>query len=85
MEEDDLEALDNVAHGPCACGYKWPSCVLPTHALVLDALAECLDKAEQHLSAFSTALSTIRLNSRSAIVSLVRTRSQNKAKESCND
>ena len=68
-KEDDPNALYQVAQGPCACGYSWPACARPSHALALDALAECLDKAEQHLSAFSTALSVVRLDPTSPMVS----------------
>ncbi len=75
--EDDPDALYLVSQGPCACGYAWPGCAYPLHAVALDALAECLEKAGQHLSAFSTALSIIRLNPISSVVSFVWTRRQN--------
>ncbi len=66
----DPEALRQVARGPCACGYSWPACSRPMHVMAQDALAECLEKADQHVSAFSTALSTVRLDPASAVVSL---------------
>ncbi|KAK4241638.1 hypothetical protein C8A03DRAFT_30221 [Achaetomium macrosporum] len=67
VRSDDCGALYRVAKGPCACGYSWPSCIRPEHAIALDALAECLDKAGQHVSAFSTALGIIRLDPASAV------------------
>ncbi|KAK3904146.1 hypothetical protein C8A05DRAFT_42725 [Staphylotrichum tortipilum] len=66
-KEDHPDALYQVAKCPCACGYSWPACPRLSHASALDTLVECLDKAEQHLSAFSTALSVIRLDPTSAI------------------
>ncbi|GAB1313877.1 hypothetical protein MFIFM68171_04087 [Madurella fahalii] len=63
----DPDALYQVAKGPCACGYTWPSCTRPLHIQALDALAECLEKAKQHTSALSTALSIIRLDPASAV------------------
>jgi hypothetical protein len=66
---NDPEALRQVAQSPCACGYSWPACSRPLHVPALDALAECLEKAGQHVSAFSTALSIVRLDPASAVVS----------------
>lgn len=67
---EDRDALYQVANRPCACGYAWPSCTGAPHVLALDALAECLYKAEQHVAAFSTALGIIRLDPASAVVSI---------------
>ncbi|KAL2175794.1 uncharacterized protein P884DRAFT_205071 [Thermothelomyces heterothallicus CBS 202.75] len=67
LKSNDPDALYQVAKGPCTCGYPWPSCSIPTHAVALDALADCLFKAEQHTAALSTALATIRLDPTSAV------------------
>ncbi|KAK4153205.1 hypothetical protein C8A00DRAFT_43831 [Chaetomidium leptoderma] len=67
VNSKDADALYKVAKIPCACGYSWPSCVRPLHMMALDALAECLDKAEQHTSAISTSLAMIRLDPASAV------------------
>ncbi|KAK3309131.1 uncharacterized protein B0T15DRAFT_509519 [Chaetomium strumarium] len=67
VRSDNPGALYEVAKRPCACGYSWPSCTRIEHAIALDALAECLTKAGQHVSAFSTALSIIRLDPASAV------------------
>ncbi|KAL1842012.1 hypothetical protein VTJ49DRAFT_6178 [Mycothermus thermophilus] len=67
LENPNLDILYEVAQAPCPCGYIWPSCTRPQHAVALDALAECLDKAGQHVSAFSTALSIVRLDPTSAV------------------
>ncbi|KAL2018009.1 hypothetical protein VTK56DRAFT_1389 [Thermocarpiscus australiensis] len=60
--QGDPDTLYRVAQSPCACGYSWPSCTQHLHALALDTLAACLQRAEQYVSAFSTALSVIRLD-----------------------
>lgn len=70
VKADDPDALRQVAKGPCTCGYLWPSCSNPLHALALDQLASCLDKAKQYTAALSTALSIVRLDPTSAVVSL---------------
>ncbi|KAH6844995.1 hypothetical protein B0I37DRAFT_173400 [Chaetomium sp. MPI-CAGE-AT-0009] len=67
VNSDDPYALYEVANGPCTCGYRWPSCTRQLHAVALDALADCLDKAEQYIAAFATALATIRLDPASAV------------------
>ncbi|KAK4122508.1 hypothetical protein N657DRAFT_622045 [Parathielavia appendiculata] len=67
IKSKDADALYRVSKVPCACGYVWPSCSHQAHLLALDALAECLEKAEQHVSAFSTALTMIRLDPTSAV------------------
>lgn len=68
LQSEDPDALEQVANGPCACGYPWPTCARPLHAQSLDALAECLNAAEQHVNAISTALGIIRLDPASAMV-----------------
>ena len=65
-------ALYEVAQSLCRCGYRWPSCHRQLHAKALDALADCLDKAEQYVAAFAVALATIRLDPASAVVSVSR-------------
>jgi hypothetical protein len=72
IKSKDRDALYEVAKVPCACGFVWPSCSRQLHLLALDALAECLEKAEQFVSAFSTALSMVRLDPTSAVVSFSR-------------
>ncbi|KAL2264709.1 hypothetical protein VTJ83DRAFT_7219 [Remersonia thermophila] len=67
LENPNLDILHEVARTPCPCGYAWPSCTRPQHAVALDTLAECLEKAGQYVSAFSTALSIVRLDPASAI------------------
>ncbi|KAL2131833.1 hypothetical protein VTI74DRAFT_4577 [Chaetomium olivicolor] len=67
VQSKDSDALYQVASKPCTCGYAWPSCTRPLHAVALDALAVCLVKADQIVSAFSTALSIIRLDPASAV------------------
>lgn len=69
VKDKDPNALYKVATGPCACGYTWPTCTRPLHVQSLDALAECLEKGEQYVSAFATALSIIRLDPGTAVVS----------------
>ncbi|SPQ22220.1 818364c0-cff4-44bf-b55e-63408245de96 [Thermothielavioides terrestris] len=61
------KALCQLASQPCSCGYSWPSCPRILHAVALDALAECLNKADQHVNALSTALGTIRLDPACAV------------------
>ncbi|KAK4144316.1 uncharacterized protein C8A04DRAFT_11618 [Dichotomopilus funicola] len=67
VKTNDPAALRQVAECPCTCGYPWPSCNNPQHALALDQLANCLDKAKQYTAALSTALSTVRLDPTSAV------------------
>jgi hypothetical protein len=67
LDNPDPEILFDTAKAPCPCGYVWPSCARQQHALALDALAQCLDQADQLVSAFSTALSIINLDPTSAI------------------
>ncbi|KXX73115.1 Protein DIA2 [Madurella mycetomatis] len=67
VQSRDPDALYQVARGPCSCGYIWQSCTRPLHIQAVDALAGCLGKAEQHISALSTALSIIRLDPASAV------------------
>ncbi|KAL2157110.1 hypothetical protein VTH06DRAFT_7025 [Thermothelomyces fergusii] len=67
VKSHDPDALYQVARGPCACGYSWPSCSIPMHAVALDGLADCLFRAEQYTAALSTALATIRLDPTSAV------------------
>ncbi|KAJ4306116.1 hypothetical protein N0V88_000912 [Collariella sp. IMI 366227] len=62
VQGKERSALYQVAGRPCACGYSWPSCPRQLHALALDALADCLAKADQFVSAFSTGLSIVRLD-----------------------
>jgi hypothetical protein len=74
LQSEDPEhpkALCQLASQPCSCGYSWPSCPRILHAVALDALAECLNKADQHVNALSTALGTIRLDPACAVVSLL--------------
>ena len=66
-DDGDPDALYCVATSPCSCGFKWPACSLPLHAQAVDTLCECLEKAEKHVAAFSTALGLIRLDPASAI------------------
>lgn len=73
LKSNDPDALYRVAQGPCACGYSWQSCTLPQHAVALDALADCLFRANQYTAALSTALATVRLDPASAVVSLAGT------------
>lgn len=67
LDKPDPEILFDTAKAPCPCGYVWPSCARQQHALALDALAQCLEQADQLVSAFSTALSIINLDPTSAI------------------
>ncbi|KAK3301379.1 uncharacterized protein B0H64DRAFT_383357 [Chaetomium fimeti] len=67
VNSGDPFALYQVANTPCTCGYRWLSCTRPLHAVALDALADCLDKAGQYIAAFATALATIRLDPASAV------------------
>ncbi|KAK4246770.1 hypothetical protein C7999DRAFT_41840 [Corynascus novoguineensis] len=67
LKSNDPDALYRIAQGPCACGYSWQSCTLPQHAVALDALADCLFRANQYTAALSTALATIRLDPASAV------------------
>ncbi|KAK4104314.1 hypothetical protein N658DRAFT_493816 [Parathielavia hyrcaniae] len=67
VKSKDANALFDVTKVPCVCGYVWPSCSHELHLVALDALAECLEKAEQYVSAFSTALSMVRLDPTSAM------------------
>jgi hypothetical protein len=69
VKSDDTDALDEAVRGPCACGYSWPTCTRPLHALALDAQAERLEKIERYVGAFSTALALVRLDPASAVVS----------------
>jgi hypothetical protein len=71
VNSDEPFALYEVAQGLCTCGYRWPSCGRQLHAKALDALADCLDKAEQYVAAFATALAIIRLDPASAVVSIM--------------
>lgn len=70
VRSKDPDRLYRVAKSRCACDYAWPSCTRPLHARALDTLADCLSRADQHVSALSTALAVVRLDPGSAIVSL---------------
>ncbi len=70
VRHKDPDALYQAAQVPCVCGYSWPACSRRLHMLALDALADCLEKGGQHVSAFSTALGMVRLDPASPVVSL---------------
>lgn len=76
VQSRDPDALYQVTRGPCTCGYIWQTCTRPLHIQAVDTLAECLEKAKQHISALSTALSIIRLDPASAVVSIIVQREQ---------
>ncbi|KAK3370288.1 hypothetical protein B0H63DRAFT_486672 [Podospora didyma] len=67
VQDSDPDALYNVVQGPCSCGFEWPSCTYPRHIETLDTMAECLEGAQAHVAAFSTALGLIRLDPASPV------------------
>ncbi|KAK0670522.1 hypothetical protein QBC41DRAFT_301414 [Cercophora samala] len=62
----DLDAVYDVAKGPCSCGFVWPSCSSPEHLEALDLLTECLETEGHYISALATGLGLIRLRPTSA-------------------